>query len=383
MRVCKPAKPLSIPLTPPPSSVNPVLEAFGNAKTVRNNNSSRFGKFTEIHFDAEGHVAHASIETYLLEKSRVVGQAPGERNYHVFYNLLAGATAEERARLQLAEGVPFRILGSPDDARVAGVDDAAAHDEVRAAFRTLSVPDADVAEIMAVVAAVLHLGNVEFVEDSAHADASAVADAAALQRAASALGCDAALLERSMTSQEMSVGRERIVRPISVENARFARDTLCKAVYSELFDWVVGRVNRALRTDEPSAYFIGVLDIYGFESFAKNSFEQLCINFANEKLQQHFNREVFVQEQQIYAREGIKCETVEFEDNQDCIDLIEARGSGILALLDEQGQLPKGSDQLFCENLYAKHAKGSARLQTPKQVRALSYPALSHVRLCC
>ena len=343
---------------------NPILEAFGNAKTLRNDNSSRFGKLIDIAFDCAGKIKGASVRTYLLEKSRVTHQAEGERGYHVFYQLCAGASAAERE----AWGVPeapgfFSYLSSSSVVAVAGVDDAKAYLETKRALAEVGASEDEISEIFKAVAAVLWLGNVHFDEDATRADGAAAAavtaaGAPALATAAKLLGVDANLLERALTTRKIHAGGESIVSVLNAASACEGRDALAKAIYAALFDSIVASVNEALGSSggdrgggRAAATSVSILDIYGFEYFQKNSFEQLCINYANERLQQQFNKHMFKLEQEEYEREGIDWTKVDFEDNQACVDVIERRPMGILSLLDEQCAFPKATDDTFAQKM--------------------------------
>ncbi|KAL6769329.1 MYO1 [Auxenochlorella protothecoides x Auxenochlorella symbiontica] len=346
---------------------NPLLEAFGNAKTSRNDNSSRFGKFTEIQFGRDGRITGAAIRTYLLERSRVVAVASPERNYHVFYQLCGGADEAEAARLRLGPARGFRYLNQSDCHELAGVSDAEEYRRTRRAMTLVGIDAASQDAVFAVVAAVLHLGNVAFVPGDG-GDGSAVAEPAwaHLEAAAALLGVDAAGLARALTTRTRQTPDGPIVSPLDVGAASDNRDSLAKTAYSRLFDWLVGAVNASIGQDAGAASLIGVLDIYGFEQFACNDFEQFCINLANEKLQQHFNAHVFKQEQAEYEREAIAWSYIEFVDNQDVLDLVEAR-LGILDLLDEACRFPQATHADLAAKLYAAPGvAGSARFSKPR-----------------
>ncbi|XP_073964609.1 dilute class unconventional myosin [Choristoneura fumiferana] len=333
---------------------SPIMEAIGNAKTTRNDNSSRFGKFIEIHFDDQYRISGASMRTYLLEKSRVVYQSAGERNYHIFYQLCAAAM--HMPELELDHQDSFHYLnqgGSPD---IDGVDDLRAFNETRTALTTLGVTETEQQNMFTVLATILHLGNIELTcepestdaeEDGAYIDQKDKH----LQKVCNLLGISKPELSRWLTHRRIASAHEVIVSRMDIHRAAFARDALAKRMYGELFAWLVKCVNRALETAQHRSHFIGVLDIYGFETFEINSFEQFCINYANEKLQQQFNSHVFKLEQDEYIKEEISWKMIDFYDNQPCIDLIEDR-LGVLALLDEQCRVPQGSDQGFVTKLH-------------------------------
>ncbi|XP_028179088.1 unconventional myosin-Vb-like [Ostrinia furnacalis] len=341
---------------------SPIMEAIGNAKTTRNDNSSRFGKFIEIHFDNSYRISGASMRTYLLEKSRVVYQSSGERNYHVFYQLCAAAAS--LPGLQLDHQDSFHYLnqgGSPD---IDGVDDLRAFNETKNALTTLGVTESEQQDMFTILSAILHLGNIQFYEHDPDAAPDTECEDGAyissndkhLARVCSLLGVSSVELRRWLTHRRITSAHEVIVSRTDVSRAMFSRDALAKRLYGELFAWVVCAVNRALDTGHAKKHFIGVLDIYGFETFEINSFEQFCINYANEKLQQQFNSHVFKLEQDEYIKEEISWKMIDFYDNQPCIDLIEDR-LGVLALLDEECRVPQGSDGGFAAKLHDKCAK--------------------------
>eukprot|EP00301_Raphidiophrys_heterophryoidea_P005017 c12143_g1_i1.p1 GENE.c12143_g1_i1~~c12143_g1_i1.p1 ORF type:complete len:1493 (+),score=327.31 c12143_g1_i1:156-4634(+) len=347
---------------------NPILEAFGNAKTLRNNNSSRFGKFTQIHFDHNYLVNGASVATYLLEKSRVVFQSPGERSYHIFYQLVLGASAEFKEKLKLENVESYHYLNQSGCTAVPGIDDVADYNAMRKAMQVIGMTEDEQFTVLKMVAGILHLGNVDF--DEGAQNNAIVTDRKALEIAAEFFEVPLTVFEKGVTTRIMksrSASGSFYEIPLKPQEAAYSRDALAKAIYNRLFDWLVVRINKSLIEggEKPGELFIGVLDIFGFETFQTNGFEQLCINFTNERLQQHFNQQVFKQEQDIYEREGIKFHKIAYQDNQDCIDLIDARPQGIMALLDEQNKLPKSSDKGFAQSVF-KTLKRSKKLQEPK-----------------
>ncbi|GJP53786.1 hypothetical protein CLOM_g12923 [Closterium sp. NIES-68] len=334
---------------------NPLLEAFGNAKTVRNNNSSRFGKFVEIQFDAEGRISGAAVRTYLLERSRVVQISDPERNYHCFYQLCAGATPEEVQRLKLAPPESFHYLNQSSCFELTGYSNNA--DEYAATRRAMDVVGLSQFEqdaIFRVVAAILHLGNVSFAPGKQPDSSKVSGDKSKyhLEAAAELLMCDRRALRESLITRTLVTRDGNIKRELDPAAAVISRDTLAKTIYSKLFDWLVHKVNVSIGQDPNAKSIIGVLDIYGFESFQANSFEQFCINLANEKLQQHFNQHVFKAEQEEYESEAIDWSYIDFVDNQDVLELIEKKPMGIIALLDEQCMFPKSNHETFATKLY-------------------------------
>ncbi|XP_073034125.1 LOW QUALITY PROTEIN: myosin-17-like [Primulina eburnea] len=348
---------------------NPVLEAFGNAKTVRNNNSSRFGKFVEIQFDKSGRISGAAIRTYLLERSRVCQISDPERNYHCFY-LLCAAPPEERQKYKLGNPESFHFLNQSKCIKLDGVDDAEEYLATRRAMDIVGISEEEQEAIFRVVAAVLHLGNIEFAKGK-EIDSSVIKDEKSrfhLNTTAELLKCDPKSLEDAMIKRVMVTPEEVITRTLDPEAALGSRDALAKTIYSRLFDWIVEKINVSIGQDPNSKAIIGVLDIYGFESFKHNSFEQFCINFTNEKLQQHFNQHVFKMEQEDYEKEEINWSYIEFVDNQDVLDLIEKKPGGIIALLDEACMFPKSTHETFAQKLYQTFTKNK-RFIKPKLSR--------------
>ena len=335
---------------------NPLLEAFGNAKTSRNNNSSRFGKFVKVGLSERGSVLGATTKQYLLEKSRVPYQAPGERNYHIFYAAVAAAAHPDLACLGLDGGPSgFHYLNQSGTLEAPGWDDGAAFEVVRAALASVGAEPQTVREVFRVIAGLLHLGNVRFEGDEAASVEPATS--ASLDKAAELLGLPrlgSLLLARTLVTRGETTRVE-----LTPERAALARDALAKATYARLFERTIGWINRATRAEGGEAAppaFIGLLDVYGFEAFETNAFEQLSINFANEKLQQFFLRFVFKAEEELYAAEGVRRPDVEYQDNSRCIALIEQSPSGLLRLLDETCKRPNATDKSFCEAAAATHA---------------------------
>ncbi|EOD09565.1 hypothetical protein EMIHUDRAFT_448407 [Emiliania huxleyi CCMP1516] len=338
---------------------NPILETFGNAKTVMNHNSSRFGKFTRIHFDARNWLVGADVVTYLLEKSRTVVQSPLERNYHAFYQLFAGLTAADKAELSLAAPQDYAYL-SAGVIEVSAIDDKTAYADMCAAMRTIGISGEQQRGINALLAALLHLGNIGF-DSTDDAESCAVSAPDAVNATARLMQLPPAALEEALTSRTMKSLSGSVYKiPLKAQEANYSRDTLAKAIYAKLFDWLVRAVNQSLLTQADTRAFIGVLDIFGFEQFETNSFEQLCINFANEMLQSHFNTCIFRQEQEIYLREAIVWDPIDEPNNQACIAMLSARPPdtpvGLFALLDEQCKLPKTTHRTFVEKLFEQHA---------------------------
>ncbi|XP_078504210.1 unconventional myosin-VI isoform X1 [Lissotriton helveticus] len=377
---------------------NPLLEAFGNAKTVRNNNSSRFGKFVEIHFNEKNSVVGGFVSHYLLEKSRICVQGKDERNYHIFYRLCAGAPEDIRQKLFLNSPDNFRYLNrgctryfanketdkqilqnrkSPEHLKDRPLtdpllDDHGDFNRMCIAMKKIGLDDTEKLDLFRVVAGVLHLGNIDFEDTGSTSGGCTLKNKSSqsLECCSELLGLDQGDLRVSLTTRVMltTAGGTKgtvIKVPLKVEQANSARDALAKAVYSRLFDHVVNRVNQCFPF-ETSSSFIGVLDIAGFEYFEHNSFEQFCINYCNEKLQQFFNERILKEEQELYQKEGLGVNEVHYVDNQDCIDLIEAKLVGVLDILDEENRLPQPSDQHFTSVVHQKH-KDHFRLTIPRK----------------
>ncbi|CAN6481697.1 unnamed protein product [Victoria cruziana] len=330
---------------------NPILESFGNAKTLRNDNSSRFGKLIEIHFSTTGKISGAKIETFLLEKSRVVQCAEGERSYHIFYQLCAGATPALREGLNLKNANEYNYLKQSKCFTINGVDDSERFRQVKDALDVVHVSKEDQYNAFAMVAAVLWLGNISFrvIDNENHVD---VVEDEGVQNVARLIGCSIFDLISVLSTRKMRAGTENITQKLTLPQAIDARDALAKSIYASLFDWLVEQINISLEVGKRrTGRSINILDIYGFESFHRNSFEQFCINYANERLQQHFNRHLFKLEQEEYIQDGIDWSKVEFEDNQDCLRLFEKRPLGLLSLLDEESMFPNGTDLTFANKL--------------------------------
>ncbi|XP_062983292.1 unconventional myosin-VIIa [Elgaria multicarinata webbii] len=340
---------------------NPILEAFGNAKTIRNDNSSRFGKYIDIHFNKRGAIEGAKIEQYLLEKSRVCRQAQDERNYHVFYCMLKGMTPEQKKLLGLRKAADYNYLSMGNCITCDGRDDSKEYSNIRAAMKVLMFTDTENWEISKLLAAILHMGNLRYeARTYDNLDACEVVHSASLITAASLLEVDPQDLMNCLTSRTIITRGETVSTPLSMEQALDVRDAFVKGIYGRLFVWIVEKINAAIYRPPSHEHksvrrSIGLLDIFGFENFTVNSFEQLCINFANENLQQFFVRHVFKLEQEEYNLENINWQHIEFTDNQDALDMIAIKPMNIISLIDEESKFPKGTDATMLYKLNSQH----------------------------
>ncbi|KAJ8614226.1 hypothetical protein CTAYLR_001147 [Chrysophaeum taylorii] len=379
---------------------NPILEAFGNARTVRNDNSSRFGKYIDLKFDPRGTMRGAAIETYLLEKIRLPRHAPGERNFHIFYQLHAARTRSTDDAVGLATADLMKEPWALDEAcgayyqytKQGGVlelehlDDGVEFVKLAKALKTLGFVGEDAAKALALVASLLHLGDVQFDFDAgSDGGGSVVAPSGELGHAARLSGLPEDALLQALTRRTVKTRAEEYVVRLVPDDAASARDAVAKALYGRLFEWLVEKINQGVNnTTETTIASIGVLDIFGFECFASNSFEQLCINYTNETLQQQFNRYVFKLEQEEYAREAITWSFIEFPDNQDCLDLIEGTrrqmppDGGLLAMLDDECRLPRGSDANYAARVSKSLGAASKRLSVSKKQVVEGIFAVSH-----
>ncbi|CEG44801.1 myosin-like protein [Plasmopara halstedii] len=340
---------------------NPILEAFGNARTTRNNNSSRFGKFIKLGFTCSGEMLGASISTYLLERVRLVSQGKGERNYHVFYEMCSGSSASERQELALRDVQEYAYLNQSECyERLDGVDDAESYHVTRRAMSSIGMKPDEQLNVMKIVSAVLHLGNVCFTtatHNGGKDDASVVNVEECgdnISAICALLGVEEEVLRNTLCTKKIKAGAEFITTCLPVAQALSTRDSVVKTLYSNLFNWLVDRINRSIEYKEEAggSQFIGVVDIFGFEIFDKNRLEQLCINYANEKLQQLFGRFVFRMEQDQYVAEEIPWQFVDYPNNDVCVALIEKRHTGVFSILDEQCLIPRGNDEKLANKYY-------------------------------
>ncbi|XP_072219091.1 unconventional myosin-VIIb-like [Leuresthes tenuis] len=339
---------------------NPILEAFGNAKTVRNDNSSRFGKYLEIFFNKDGVIEGARVEQYLLEKSRVCHQSLEERNYHIFYCMLAGISQEEKRVLGIGVAEEYNFLIKGNCIECEGRDDAKDFSRIRSAMKTLTFSEIQFQEILKLLAAILHLGNVSFEASTQNnLETSDVCKSEHFTFAASLLQVNNSSLATSLTHRTFMTNKERVTKPLNSDQAADCRDAFVKAIYNKLFIWIVGTINNVIykkvANNRKSFLSIGLLDIFGFENFYTNSFEQLCINFANEKLQQFFVSHIFKLEQEEYLKEDIVWNNIKFSDNQNILDLLAGIPCNLLSLIDEESHFPKGSDVTMLTKMNQQH----------------------------
>ncbi|XP_019736729.1 myosin heavy chain, fast skeletal muscle-like isoform X1 [Hippocampus comes] len=360
-------------------AANPLLEAYGNAKTVRNDNSSRFGKFIRIHFGSTGKLASADIETYLLEKSRVTFQLSAERSYHIFYQLMTGHKPDLLESLLITTNPYDYPMVSQGEITVKSINDVEEFIATDTAIDILGFSGDEKAAMFKLTGAVMHHGNMKFKqkqrEEQAEPDGTEVAD-----KIAYLMGLNSADLLKALCFPRVKVGNEYVTKGQTVPQVNNSVAALSKSVYEKMFLWMVVRINEMLDTKQARSFFIGVLDIAGFEIFDFNSLEQLCINFTNEKLQQFFNHHMFVLEQEEYKKEGIEWEFIDFGmDLAACIELIE-KPMGIFSILEEECMFPKASDVTFKNKLYDQHIGKSAPFQKPKPAKgkAEAHFALIH-----
>ncbi|KAM8856823.1 myosin-IIIb isoform 4-T5 [Synchiropus picturatus] len=351
--------------------VNPLVEAFGNACTAINDNSSRFGKYLEMKFTPTGAVIGAKISEYLLEKSRVIKQAIGEKNFHIFYYIYAGLYHQNKLKTyRLPDRTPPRYINGQNSK---GTQDIVSsklykeqYDAIQECFRNIGFTEEEVNSVYRILSAILNTGNIEFasITSQHQTDKSEVPNSEALENAASLLSIGPDELQEALTSQCVVTRGETIIRTNTVDKAADVRDAMSKALYGRLFSWIVNRINALLQPDmnicaAESGMNVGILDIFGFENFKKNSFEQLCINIANEQIQFYFNQHIFALEQMEYQSEGVDASLVEYEDNRPILDMFLQKPMGLLSLLDEESRFPQATDQTlvdkFEDNLRCKY----------------------------
>uniref|UniRef100_A0A8K9UNC8 Myosin IXA n=1 Tax=Oncorhynchus mykiss TaxID=8022 RepID=A0A8K9UNC8_ONCMY len=344
----------------------PVLEAFGNAKTAHNNNSSRFGKFIQVNYQESGTVRGAYVEKYLLEKSRLVYQEHNERNYHVFYYLLAGASEEERSTFHLKKPEEYHYLNQ-DCFTVEGEDLKHDFERLQLAMEMVGFLPATRKQIFSLLSAILHLGNIRYKKKTYRDDSIDICNPEVLPTVSELLEVKEEMLFEALTTRKTMTVGERLIVPYKLAEAGTVRDSMAKSLYSALFDWIVFRINHALlnnRDLEESIFSIGVLDIFGFEDYENNSFEQFCINFANERLQHYFNQHIFKLEQEEYRAEGISWHNIDYIDNTGCINLISKKPTALLHLLDEESNFPQASNQTLLDKFKRQH-EGNGYIEFP------------------
>ncbi|XP_059397583.1 unconventional myosin-VIIa isoform X1 [Carassius carassius] len=340
---------------------NPILEAFGNAKTIRNDNSSRFGKYIDIHFNKRGAIEGAKIEQYLLEKSRVCRQAADERNYHVFYCMLEGMSSDQKTKLGLGLATDYNYLTMGNCTVCEGRNDMKEYSSILSAMKVLMFTETENWEISKLLAAILHIGNLRFeARTLKNLDTCLVVRSPDLAKAATLLEVDPQDVMTCLTTRTLITRGESVCTPLSMEQGLDVRDAFVKGIYGRLFVWIVDKINAATyrapsRENKTVRRSIGLLDIFGFENFTINSFEQLCINFANENLQQFFVHHVFKLEQKEYNLEDINWQHIEFTDNQDALDMIAIKPMNIISLIDEESKFPKGTDATMLNKLNSQH----------------------------
>ncbi|XP_071377292.1 unconventional myosin-X-like, partial [Centroberyx affinis] len=330
---------------------SPIMEAFGNAKTVYNNNSSRFGKFVQLHFCQKGNIQGGKIVDYLLEKNRVVRQNPGERNYHIFYALLEGTNTQQKEAFGLSHADSYYYLKQSGCVADKTINDQETFQDVLNAMRTMQFTEENIGEILRLLAGILHAGNIEFMT----AGGAQVSSKSALGRTSDLLGLNSDQLAEVLTHRSMILRGEEICTPLTVEQAVDSRDSMAMALYSQCFTWIIRKLNNRIRGKEDFKS-ISILDIFGFENFEVNRFEQFNINYANEKLQEYFNKHIFSLEQLEYNKEGLVWEDINWMDNGECLDLIEKK-LGLLALMNEESHFPKATDSTLLEKLHSQHSK--------------------------
>uniref|UniRef100_A0A8C3RBF8 Myosin IXA n=1 Tax=Cyanoderma ruficeps TaxID=181631 RepID=A0A8C3RBF8_9PASS len=365
----------------------PVLEAFGNAKTAHNNNSSRFGKFIQVNYQETGTVRGAYVEKYLLEKSRLVYQEHNERNYHVFYYLLAGASEEERSAFHLKQPEEYHYLNQmtkkplrqswddycydsePDCFSVEGEDLKHDFERLQLAMEMVGFLPKTRRQIFSLLSAILHLGNIRYKKKTYRDDSIDICNPEILPVVSELLEVkEEMLFEALVTRKTVTVG-EKLILPYKLAEAVTVRNSMAKSLYSALFDWIVFRINHALLNskdmeESTKTLSIGVLDIFGFEDYENNSFEQFCINFANERLQHYFNQHIFKLEQEEYRAEGISWHNIDYIDNSSCINLISKKPTGLLHLLDEESNFPQATNQTLLDKFKRQH-EGNSYIEFP------------------
>lgn len=348
---------------------NPILEAFGNAKTIRNDNSSRFGKYIDIYFNKQGYIEGAKIDQYLLEKSRIVGQAEGERNYHIFYCMLAGMSSDDKLKLDLTDASKYNYLIQGDSITCDGRDDGKEFAQICSSMKVLTFTSDEIWEIMKILAVALHLGNIKYKAITIdNLDACQIISRNHVSSAAKLLEVNTDMLSTALTRKTIIAHSDTVDTHMSLMQSLDVRDAFVKGIYGRMFIWITNKINSAIfnlkytrnncNNDDDCKLFntIGILDIFGFENLKNcNSFEQFCINYANENLQQFFVQHIFKLEQEEYNNELINWQHIQFTDNQDALDLIAIKPLNIMSLIDEESKFPNGTDLSLLHKLHEKH----------------------------
>ncbi|KJH45422.1 myosin head [Dictyocaulus viviparus] len=332
--------------------------AFGNAVTLQNNNSSRFGKFIKINYRENGMVSGANVEIYLLEKSRIISQAKGERNYHVFYYLLDGANEEDRSKYFLLKPQDYHYLNKHEQFSPDGINEKYEFDRLRRAMSSVGFNSCTQSKMFSLISAVLLLGNISYIKRHGyHSDENAyIENEEIVDIVAQLLSVKTEALMQALTMKRHVMKTETVITRYSVSEAINTRDAMAKCLYNALFHWIVLRINQALMRKDISSsvgYYIGILDIFGFEDLGAecNSFEQLCINYANEHLQAYFNQHIFQFEQEEYQSQGICWTNIEYADNTECVQLFQSKPYGLLRLIDEESNINNGTDESMLAKL--------------------------------
>ncbi|KAF1335305.1 Myosin-like protein, partial [Globisporangium splendens] len=335
--------------------VNPLLESFGNAKTTRNDNSSRFGKFTQLQFSDQGKLVGAKCDTYLLEKSRVVSIAEGERNYHIFYQMLAGLSQSELQAFQLDPAFAYQYTGELKSMSIDGMDDSKWLAGTRNSLSLIGLNAADQKTLLQILAGVLHLGEISFEESGE--SGSRISSTQALSKVGAMFGLHTSSIEEALCNRTVITRNDAVTVPMDPVEALENRDALAKTIYSKMFDWMVQKINAAISAEESQIHGqIGVLDIFGFEDFAQNGFEQFCINYANEKLQQKFTTDVFKTVEDEYVREGLQWDHIQYQDNKDIVEVIDGK-LGIIALMNDHLRQARGTEEALVNKIKTNHQK--------------------------
>lgn len=338
--------------------VNPLLESFGNAKTTRNDNSSRFGKFTQLQFNDRGKLIGAKCETYLLEKSRVVSIAEGERNYHIFYQMLSGLSKSELQKFELDPSFTYKYTGALKDMSIDGMDDSKWLAGTRNSLSLIGLSSSDQSLLFQILAGILHLGEIEF--EQSGESGSRISSTEALSKVAKNFALPTSSIEEALCNRTVITRNDAVTVPMDPVEAVENRDALAKTIYSKMFDWMVQKINCAISSDENQIHGqIGVLDIFGFEDFVQNGFEQFCINYANEKLQQKFTTDVFKTVEDEYIREGLQWDHIQYQDNKDIVEVIDGK-LGIIALMNDHLRQARGTEEALVNKIKTNHHKKGA-----------------------